>query len=124
MKVEAVDGNLGTSIRIFAFKKDEKNIIFELLEPFITDEKASKILVVPTWKVAGATFKVEACNNAYDDNPTWEDITAQIIINRVYNFINTSKTATKWGVNIRFNISKNEGYAGEVNISGFGGAFE
>ena len=33
-----------------------------------------------------------------------------------------SKTAEKWGVNVRFTITKNEGYEEEVSISGFGGA--
>lgn len=68
--------------------------------------------------------KVEACNNAFDDSPAWEDITAQVAINRVYNFLNESKTAEKWGVNVRFTITKNEGYEEEVSISGFGGAYE
>lgn len=124
LKIEAVDGNFATSIRVFGFTKDESEIIFELATPFTTDEKASKILVTPTWKIEGADIKVEACNNAYDDVPTWEDITAQVIINRVYNFTNEAKTAQDWGVNIRFTIIKNEGYTGEVNISGFGGAYE
>lgn len=63
-------------------------------------------------------------NNAFDDSPAWEDITAQVAINRVYNFLNESKTAEKWGVNVRFTITKNEGYEEEVSISGFGGAYE
>lgn len=124
LKVEAVDGNFATSIRIFAFTKNETEIIFELENPFSTDAKASKILVTPTWRTEGATAKVEACNNAFDDAPTWEDITAQVIINRVYNFVNSTKQASEWGVNIRFTITKNEGYTNEVNITGFGGAFE
>ena len=61
---------------------------------------------------------------AFDASPAWEDITAQVAINRVYNFLNQSKTAEKWGVNVRFTIEKNEGYEGEVSISGFGGAYE
>lgn len=124
LKIEAVDGNFATSIRVFAFTKNETEIIFELENPFATDAQANKILVTPTWKTEGATVKVEACNNAFDDSPTWEDITAQVIINRVYNFVNESKQATEWGVNIRFTLEKNSGYEGEVNISGFGGAFE
>lgn len=124
LKIEAVDGNFATSIRIFAFVKHETEIIFELENPFLTDAKASKILVTPTWTTEGATVKVEACNNAFDDVPTWEDITAQVIINRVYNFVNDTKQASDWGVNIRFTLTKNEGYTGEVNITGFGGAFE
>ena len=37
---------------------------------------------------------------------------------------NTTKTAEKWGVNVRFKLVKNDGYDGEVSVSGFGGAFE
>ena len=85
---------------------------------------ASKILVTPTWHIpAGATAKVEACNNGFDEVPTWEDITSQVLINRHYNFTNNTKTAEKWGINIRFTIEK--GTATEqVVINGFGGAFE
>ena len=78
------------------------------------------MLVTPTWKIEGAVAKVEACNNGFDAVPAWEDITAMVQINRVYNFINKTKTASKWGVN----ITKNEGFEGEVSISGFGGAYE
>ncbi|MPN07468.1 hypothetical protein SDC9_154738 [bioreactor metagenome] len=67
---------------------------------------------------------MEACNNAFDTAPTWEDITAMVAINRVYNFTNEAKTATKWGVNVRFTITKNTGYTGEISVSGFGGAYE
>ena len=74
--------------------------------------------------IEGAVAKVEACNNGFDAVPTWEDITAMVQINRVYNFTNKTKTASKWGVNIRFTITKNEGFEGEVSISGFGGAYE
>ena len=65
-----------------------------------------------------------ALEDAFDASPAWEDITAQVAINRVYNFLNESKTAEKWGVNVRFTITKNEGYEEEVSISGFGGAYE
>lgn len=124
LRVEAVDGNFATSVRVWNFSKTERVIAFQLKAPEETDEAASKVLVTPTWHIEGATALVEACNNAFDDTPTWEDITAMVAINRVYNFTNTTKTADKWGVNIRFTITKNEGYEGEVSISGFGGAYE
>lgn len=124
LRVEAVDGNFATSVRVWNFSKDEKIIEFQLAAPEETDERASKILITPTWKTEGATVLVEACNNAFDEVPTWEDITAMVFRNRVYNFTNTTKTADKWGVNVRFKLVKNEGYDGEVSVSGFGGAFE
>ena len=110
LRVEAVDGNFATSVRVWTFSKTERVICFEL--------------VTPTWHIEGATALVEACNNAFDAEPTWEDITPMVAINRVYNFTNKTKTADKWGVNVRFKLVKNEGYDGEISVSGFGGAFE
>ncbi len=124
LRVEAVDGNFATSVRVWNFTKNEQIIEFRLREPEETDERASKILITPTWKTEGSTVLVEACNNAFDDVPTWEDITAMVFLNRVYNFTNTTKTADRWGVNVRFKLVKNEGYDGEISVSGFGGAYE
>lgn len=124
LRVEAVDGNFATSVRVWNFSKKETVIAFQFPAPEETDARATKVLITPTWKTEGATAKVEACNNAFDAVPTWEDITPMVAINRVYNFLNTSKTAAKWGVNVRFTITKNAGFEGEVSISGFGGAYE
>ena len=124
LRVEAVDGNFATSVRVWNFSKKETVIAFQFAQPEETDARATKILITPTWHIEGSVAKVEACNNAFDDSPAWEDITAQAAINRVYNFLNESKTAEKWGVNVRFTITKNEGYEEEVSISGFGGAYE
>ena len=124
LRVEAVDGNFATSVRVWNFSKKETVIKFQFAKPEETDARATKILITPTWKIEGSVAKVEACNNAFDAAPTWEDITAQVAINRVFNFTNESKTAEKWGVDVRFTITKNEGYEGEVSISGFGGAYE
>lgn len=124
LRVEAVDGNFATSVRVWNFSKKETVIAFQFAQPEETDARATKILITPTWHIEGSVAKVEACNNAFDDSPAWEDITAQVAINRVYNFLNESKTAEKWGVDVRFTITKNEGYEEEVSISGFGGAYE
>ena len=124
LRVEAVDGNFATSVRVWNFSKAENTIAFQFSAPEETDARATKILITPTWKIEGAVAKVEACNNAFDAVPTWEDITAMVQLNRVFNFTNETKTADKWGVNVRFTIVKNEGYEGEVSISGFGGAYE
>lgn len=124
LRVEAVDGNFATSVRVWNFSKKETVIKFQFAKPEETDARATKILITPTWKIEGSVAKVEACNNAFDAAPTWEDITAQVAISRVFNFTNETKTAEKWGVDVRFTITKNEGYEGEVSISGFGGAYE
>ena len=76
LRVEAIDGNFATSVRVWNFSKTERVISFQLKAPEETDEAASKVLVTPTWHTEGATVLVEACNNAFDEVPTWEDITA------------------------------------------------
>lgn len=123
-EVAKLPSTASTSVRVWNFSKKETVIAFQFAKPEETDARATKILITPTWHIEGSVAKVEACNNAFDASPAWEDITAQVAINRVYNFLNQSKTAEKWGVNVRFTIEKNEGYEGEVSISGFGGAYE
>lgn len=124
LRVEAVDKNRATAVRVWNFQKSENVIEFQFSSPEETDARATKVLITPTWRTAGSVAKVYACNNAFDSSPTWEDITAQVTINRVFNFTNNVKTAEKWGVDVKFVITKNEGYDGEVSVSGFGGAYE
>ena len=89
-----------------------------------TDAKATKILVSLQCTTTGGVGKVEVCNNGFDPNPTWEDATTMVVLNRPHLFTNTSKTASKWGIKIRITVTKNQGYDGEVAIFGFGGAYE
>jgi len=123
LRVTAYDG-VATTARIWTFSKKETVICFQLAAPLETEAAAVKILVSPTWKIDGAAVRVEACNNAFDEAPAWEDITAMLMLKRVYHFTNAAKTADKWGLGIRFTIEKNEGYEGEVSITGFGVAYE
>ncbi|WP_132995858.1 fibronectin type III domain-containing protein [Sporanaerobacter acetigenes] len=124
IKIEAIDEHGATAIRNYAFERFDDKIQFTLKTPIETDIMATKILVTPTWTIStGAVAKIEACNNGFDEVPTWEDITSQVNISRHYNFTNDTKTADKWGINIRFIIEK--GTATEqCAINGFGGAFE
>lgn len=124
IKIEAMDEHGATAIRNYTFTRYDDRIQFKLKTPLETDIMATKILVTPTWTIQdGASAKVEACNNGYDENPTWEDITSQVLISRHYNFTNDTKTADKWGIDIRFAIEKGTA-AEECVINGFGGAFE
>lgn len=107
LKIVATDSNGLSSARLVSFNRVAQKLVMQLKEPRDTDVAAKKVLVIPGWFVApGATSKVEVCNNAYDSNPTWEDATAVTGDGRAFNFLNSSKTATKWGVNIRLTIEK------------------
>ena len=49
---------------------------------------------------------VSVCNNAFDDSPTWELAT----IGLKHIFSNATKTAEKWGIGVKVQISKSTGY--------------
>lgn len=122
--IEATDSAGLTSVRTYTFTRTENTIQLELKNPFETDVAATRILVTPEVYVPiGASILIEACNNAFDETPAWEDITSMAMANRGYNFVNTTKTAEQWGINIRFTLEKGTATQ-EVRFEGFGGAFD
>ena len=122
--IAAEDSNKTTTYKYVTFSRRVDKVQFTTKEPIETSTAASKILLTPQWNITNATGKVEACNNGFDASPTWEDITSMAMASRPYLFINSTKTAEKWGIKIRITITKNEGFDGEVAIYGFGGAYE
>ncbi|MED0672114.1 Ig-like domain-containing protein [Aneurinibacillus aneurinilyticus] len=122
--IEATDSNGMTSVRTYTFVRQETKLEFKLKQPFITDIAAKRILVTLDAVVPnGATMKIEACNNAFDASPAWEDITNHVRFNRGFLFTNTEKAAERWGVDIRFVFEKGTATS-QVIVNGFGGAFD
>ena len=124
IEIAASDVNGGTSYKYITFTRQVNKVQITTKNPIETDVAATKIMVSPDWDKTGCTGRVEVCNNGFDENPTWEDMTTMATLNRPYVFTNSTKTANKWGIKIRLTLTKNEGYTGEVAIYGFGGAFE
>lgn len=124
IEIAASDVNGGTSYKYITFTRQVNKVQITTKNPIETDAAATKIMVSPDWDKTGCTGRVEVCNNGFDENPTWEDMTTMAALNRPYVFTNTTKTAAKWGIKIRLTLTKNEGYEGEVAIYGFGGAYE
>lgn len=122
IRIEVQDHNNATSLRNYTFTRKLDRVMYMFKKE--TDIMATQILVSPTWKVAkGAVGKILVCNNAFDDVPTWEDATEQILLERHFNFTNKIKTANKWGVGVQITINK--GTATELSyLAGFGGAFK
>lgn len=65
------------------------------------------------------TFKVEACNNAFDDTPVWEDVTNRVIEGKHHDFSNRTKSADDWGLNVRITVEA-EGTYSPIEIDSFG----
>lgn len=124
VEIIASDALGGSSSKTITFSRKITKLQIVMKNAIETDAKATKILVSPQWTTTGGVGKVEVCNNGFDSNPTWEDATTMVVLNRPHLFTNTSKTASKWGIKIRITVTKNQGYDGEVAIFGFGGAFE
>lgn len=104
VKVRATDALGAYSEKTFKFTKVEDRIIVES-KPIETEVMLAKIVPVVNAIVPSEyNMKFEACNNAFDDSPTWEDVTSEALQMQAYNFNNTEKTADKWGFAMRISI--------------------
>lgn len=94
--------------KTFKFSKNETEILIELKNPMEAIEMPTKAIVQMIASIpSGAKSKVEICNNAFDSNVAWQDVTQEAKSLENIEFKNKSKTAEKWGVNIRVNIKRN-----------------
>lgn len=85
-------------------------------------EQPSAVIVNPLSEVApGAKMTIKVCSNVMDAQPTWETIPEELY-GQKYNFRNTSKTASKWGVGVEIRIDK-EKATEESYLYGFVGAY-
>ncbi|QOT01373.1 hypothetical protein JNUCC42_16425 [Brevibacterium sp. JNUCC-42] len=125
LTIQATDSQGMMSSRTYTLTRFVDKIIYDgLPTPFTTDIAAKRVLISPDWVIPpGATIKVETCNNAYDESPTWEDCTMVVRLGRGYLFTNETKTAAEWGIDIRFRIEKGEAVS-PISFKGFGGAFD
>lgn len=124
LKIMATDKKSDKVVRLINFTRDPKRLVVMSAKPIETDAAAKKFYFNPVWKVAvGAEGKIEACNNGFDTNPTWEDVTSTVKAGKTFNFINQSKQASKWGIAVKLTIDKKNATAISW-ISTTGGAFE
>jgi hypothetical protein len=124
LTITATDTLGGTATRTMTFTKQVNKLSVTLAEPLAAESKPARININVVAEVpAGAIFKVEACNNANDPAPEWEDATDAVLSAHAHVFTNTIKQATDWGVNVRVTIERNSAI-GECYITGIGGNFE
>lgn len=121
--ITASDGTASTT-RTYTFTKSVTSLSFTLETPLEASEMPTcgienLTAVIPT----GATLKVEACNNGFDASPTWEDVTANVLNNAKFYFANTTKTASKWGYNVRVTVERGSA-TGDCYVTSMAGFFE
>lgn len=124
IKIVGQDSEDGVGEKTFTFSKNETEILMELKDPLPADAMITKTIISIVKTVPeGAIVKIEVCNNAFDTNPTWEDVTTTVERNGKIFFSNEIKTAANWGYNIRVSIKRN-GTNGECFVSSIGGNYE
>lgn len=97
---------------------------FDLSTPIEAETMPERIAVELGAKIPfGANWSVKVCNNANDENPTWEDCTSEVKANLVHVFTNKTKTAANWAINIKVEVEAT-GIEGECYVSGIGGNWE
>lgn len=68
-------------------------------------------------------IKIFVCNNAYDDTPTWEDVTARILNKLNILTTNRKKTNENWGLSFKIEVTGpfelSEDFIGGFYVHGF-----
>ena len=91
----------------FTFTKKENRINFRLMREFPSDEPITKAVIYLEGKIpTEAKVYITACNNGYDENPTWEDVTSQVRRRSKIFFKNKTKTADKWKLDVSVLIAR------------------
>jgi hypothetical protein len=123
VRIKATDSQGASATRTYTFIKSVTKMTFMNKVPYASTNMPGRAKIYVNRQIpTNAIFKVYACNNAFDANPTWEDVTSSVTNNLVYMFTNKTKTATDWGVKIKVVVDRNN-TAGECYISEVGGNF-
>lgn len=117
MTITVTDSVGNTATRTITFTRSVTTIAVQRAA-ITTDAKAEKILVSVRYLGADAGLVVQACNNANDASPTWEDVTP----GRKHLFTNTTKTAASWAVGLKVSLTKTAGFT-TIALYGVSGSY-
>jgi len=122
LQVTVSDGKLSTS-KTATFTKAVYGATITLAKPLTAASAITVAALSVTGSIpADAAYKVEATNNALDDTPVWQDVTAEVKAG--INFIFTNTTAAK-GAAFNFRVSVSRGSSGKGGyIEAISGAFQ
>lgn len=122
--IKATDSKGASVSGSIPFSKKVTKIQFTKAKPEDCAEMPTEAIFTVGYNApTGAALKVEACNNGYDVELAWEDVTEAFQNGSVYTFTNRTKTADKWGLNCRYTIEKG-GATSTCYIESAGGNFE
>ena len=122
IKITANDGKESTSLNA-TFTKSVTSASVTLTTPLAVDGDITVAILQVSGSIPNdAAFKAEATNNALDDSPVWQDVTAEV--RKGTNIVFENQTASA-GAAFNFRISVERGASGEGGyIDSVSGAFQ
>lgn len=124
IEITADDGNGDITTVRYPITRTVPSIEIQLKEPFETDVAARRIAInFDGFPKRSTGIEVYACNNGFDSEPAWENVTNLAMIGLAYPFENKTKTADKWGVSFKVKIERGTATE-EIFLNGIGGAFD
>lgn len=124
IQITATDVYGASAVRTVTFTKNVTSLSFTLEIPLDADDQITRavesmVAAIPS----GAVITIEVCNNGYDANPIWENVTQRVLNGEKFFFSNTQKTADKWGYNVRVNVHRGTA-TGDCYVATMTGFFE
>ena len=121
LTVEVSDGK-DTTVFTASFMKAVYSASITLAEPLAVDGDITVAIMSVLGEIpAGATYKVEATNNAKDSSPVWQDVTEEV--KNGSNIVFENSVAAN-GAAFNFRITVARGTSAGGYISGVSGAFQ
>lgn len=122
IKITANDGKESTSLNA-TFTKSVTSASVTLTTPLAVDGDITVAILQVSGSIPNdSAFKAEATNNALDDSPVWQDVTAEV--RKGMNIVFENQTASA-GAAFNFRISVERGASGEGGyIEAVSGAFQ
>ena len=122
IKITANDGKESTSLNA-TFTKSVTSASVTLTTPLAVDGDITVAILQVSGSIPNdSAFKAEATNNALDDSPVWQDVTAEV--RKGMNIVFENQTASA-GAAFNFRISVERGASGEGGyINSVSGAFQ
>lgn len=125
--VISVDDGQGVLVkRTLTFTRVQTKLSTTLITPLPANEMPTRMYAFIFGNIpAEAIFHFYACNNAFDEEPTWQEVTEEVLMKKKFYFANKTKTAEQWGVNVKFEVDRSTVPEGtEIYVSKVTGGFD
>lgn len=123
LTIKATDSGGKSATRTWTFTKRVTVAEVRMTIPLEADEMPTALrLSLQGMFPDGCARQVKICNNGNDEEPEWEDRTAQYLAKQQILFQNTEKTAAQWGIRLWVKLER-QAAVGDCYLVSKGGTF-